>query len=315
MDLVATTVSSIAYVACNTTGLQITARTEYVWSALPSIEDVGRPSPGRTFFQTPIPGPSNYVAFGYAHYPLSARGHAYRNNYSLSTASANLKALLQYFPTGELADTPGRISVQGIPSCSNHPLYSSWIQSYCNSDDTVPVTWLYGGGLESSASFFPRVFQLTKSDPTVYFGFSNGTELPVQYDDTIVGTGPGWIDMGFPYNSPSANVTDAYLPAITDILQLMISSIRLDLGRILPNNPFLSVDIMNETIHNPFPNNIQQLGSASWPTTISQLVDPNLFSMFDMGSFSPENSTYINGEYQCRFWYRVGWGAFKFGSY
>lgn len=68
VDLEATTVEYIAYVACNSTGLQITAKTEYVWSILPSLEDRGQSSPGASFYNPSSGRPlaSDFVAYGYA---------------------------------------------------------------------------------------------------------------------------------------------------------------------------------------------------------------------------------------------------------
>lgn len=140
---------------------------------------------------------------------------------------------------------------------------------------------------------------------TDYFGFANGSELPAQYNDAILHSGQSWVALGFPYDSlQHPNLTSTYLPAITNSLQLLISAVRLDFGHILPNNPFLNMSVMNETLQDPFPPgippDIYQIGSLGDPENISEK------HMTDF--LSRNSSTYINGEYQCRFWYSVGWG-------
>lgn len=52
VDVIVTTITTVAYVACNTTDLQITAKAEYVWSNIPSLETTGLASPGGTFFNS-----------------------------------------------------------------------------------------------------------------------------------------------------------------------------------------------------------------------------------------------------------------------
>lgn len=143
---------------------------------------------------------------------------------------------------------------------------------------------------------------------SAYFGFANGTQLPTQWDQ-VQTTGPDWVNLGFPYDFHNITITDTYLPAITDILQLLISAVRLDVGRILPNNPFLNTTVMNQTLHNPFPDDIQTLpDNGDWPGTIGFLGNQDQTIGYHMENFLMGNSTYINGEYQCRFFYPIGWG-------
>lgn len=216
---------------------------------------------------------------------------------------------------------PGRISIQGLPSCSRHPEYSSFVSDYCNDDDNVPVTWLYGGGLECELEVFSLMLEclhrLSNVDVisilAVYFGFANGTELTRYHEDNQT-TGPYWINLGTPYDSPrhQANISQAYYPAITDALQLLNSCVRLDFGHILPNNPFLNMTMMNQTLQDPFPKELVDLVDGDWGTTLSGIGDEANFDGYRMSDFLKGNSTYINGEYQCRFWYSVGWGESSF---
>lgn len=71
---------------------------------------------------------------------------------------------------------------------------------------------------------------------------------------------------------------------------------------------------MNQTLENPYPVNIEVAGPGNWPATIRQLRDPANVAGFGMERFFSGNSTYINGEYQCRFWYRVGLCGFDLQS-
>lgn len=63
VDVTAPTVTSIAYVACNSSGLQITAKTEYVWSMLPTLLDVGLGSPGQTYFNESTAGWGHFMTY------------------------------------------------------------------------------------------------------------------------------------------------------------------------------------------------------------------------------------------------------------
>lgn len=94
----------------------------------------------------------------------------------------------------------------------------------------------------------------------------------------------------------------------------MISVVSLDLGHVLPNNPFLDSTIMTRTLEPPFPDGIQILGDGTWNTTISELSLPANVADFEAAGFSKGNSSYINGEYQCRFWYPIGWGESALGA-
>lgn len=159
---------------------------------------------------------------------------------------------------------------------------------------------------------FSYAFLLLTFDSAAYFGFSNGTRLPTQYDRSVQTTGPNWINLGSSYDFPNVTITDTYLPAITDVLQLLISAVRLDFGLILPNNPFLSATMMNRTLYNPFPDNIQYVGDdGDWPVIGRMLGDPAQTADYHMEDFLMGNSTYINGEYQCRFFYPISWGEFE----
>jgi hypothetical protein len=60
-DLTATTVTSIAYVACNSTDLRFTAETRFVYSKLPSLKDDGWDSPAQNFFNL-VDQPQKFVA-------------------------------------------------------------------------------------------------------------------------------------------------------------------------------------------------------------------------------------------------------------
>lgn len=66
---------------------------------------------------------------------------------------------------------------------------------------------------------------------------------------------------------------------------------------------------MNQTLQDPFPKDIQVTGIGSWSATLQPLI-PQINDT-DYESFIRSNITYINGEYQCRFWYPVGWGEFR----
>lgn len=53
---------------------------------------------------------------------------------------------------------------------------------------------------------------------------------------------------------------------------------------------------MNQTLQNPFPEDLAELVEGNWDTTLSNLVDPNNFEGYSMADFLQGNSTYINGK-------------------
>jgi len=64
--------------------------------------------------------------------------------------------------------------------------------------------------------------------------------------------------------------------------------------------------VMNGTLQNPFPENMD--GAASlWSNTIGTLGAPNNFAIMDVTVPSPNSSTYLNAEYLCRFSYPMTW--------
>lgn len=123
-------------------------------------------------------------------------------------------------------------------------------------------------------------------------------------------TGHFWVNQGFRYNSPRADLSGIYFPAITNILQLLISAIRLDMGLVLPNNVWLNASAMNDTLRNPFPEGLGMAGVNYWASTIQALSPPE-----DPPSYGFGDSGYIYAEYVCRFLYPIGWGEFGVNLY
>lgn len=148
VDPIATTVNNVVHVACNATGLQITAKTEYVWSLLPSLQDLSYLSPAEEFFEPMSDGnrrPREFVQLGYVGLLILLLVFPDIYYDRLATTSSNLIALVRAAVGSENA--PERISMQGLPSCSQLPMWSNYVSTYCNHSDVAPVTWLYGGGL------------------------------------------------------------------------------------------------------------------------------------------------------------------------
>lgn len=65
---------------------------------------------------------------------------------------------------------------------------------------------------------------------------------------------------------------------------------------------------MNQTLENPFPPGTR----ATDDLHIGILGEPFFPQTYHMADFMLGNSTYINGEYQCRFWYSIGWGELAY---
>lgn len=216
-------------------------------------------------------------------------------------------ALLQGFPE-ESSVVPGRIFVQGFPRSCSQRSYPYRAPPDCQEDHTVPVTWLYGGDAESEfASRSLWFLALTRS--IGYFGFANGTRLPETGSELTLNTGWNWVNLGLPYDTPALNVSATYLPSVTNILQLLISAIRLDFGIVLPNNPYLNMSVMTDTLQETMPTEgmRQQL--------IGRLGDPENIVAFEMDSFVSGLPAYLSAEYQCRFKYQKGWSESNIASF
>ena len=115
---------------------------------------------------------------------------------------------------------------------------------------------------------------------------------------------------------------------ITNAMQIFISGIRLDWGLILPNNPFLNMTVMSETLDSSatslskrefwsdlftlvvdaavaIMNWLETLYEPSW---LPDLTNSTNIETYGMDAFMHGNSTYLRAEYECQFRYRVGWG-------
>jgi hypothetical protein len=119
--------------------------------------------------------------------------------------------------------------------------------------------------------------------------------------------GDGWINVGMPYDTSSANISAAYLPAITNILQLLTSAVRLDMGLALPNNPYLVPSIANKTLPNPFPKDDAD-DSKTWGHEMDILSDPGNMAAYSLNVFLQGRPAFLNAEYLCRFLYPKYWG-------
>jgi hypothetical protein len=119
--------------------------------------------------------------------------------------------------------------------------------------------------------------------------------------------GDSWINLGMSYDEHGANNSATYLPAVTNIMQLLAAAVRLDMGLILPNNPYINTALMNETLHTPFPESLDPTGSR-WADALNGLGYPDNPATYSFNVFLGGKSAYLNAEYLCRFRYPIPWG-------
>lgn len=204
------------------------------------------------------------------------------------------------FQAEESQGSPSKISLQGIPGCSSP--YSTWSALYCSSDPTTPVTWLYGGPADGMSGLRQTSKDADQIGPA-YFGFGNGTQVPFLSTETN-STGEHWVNLGLSYDYPDAD--RVFFPAVTNIMQLFLSAVRLDYGLVLPNNPYLSTQLMNETLQNPFP--ARSPRSEDWSDILGGFTAEDPVNYYGFTEFEALNATYLDAEYVCRFRHPLPWG-------
>lgn len=124
-------------------------------------------------------------------------------------------------------------------------------------------------------------------------------------------TGEHWVNLGLDYDYPDAD--HVYFPAVTNVMELITSVIRLDFGLVLPNNPYLSTDVLNATLQNPFPASSPRF--QAWPDIVSGLLEDDPTENHGFNSFLLLNSTYLDVDYTCRFRQPLPWGMSTSSSF
>jgi len=134
-----------------------------------------------------------------------------------------------------------------------------------------------------------------------FLGYWNGTLLTTAVDGSY--NGLTWLSFNGATGVDASNQTLSYLPAVTNVLQLLISAIRLDWGVVLPNNPYVNKAAVNATLQNP-------LGAGNYDWSVIN----ELSAFYNGTSTDPwfanlvsDSPTYLNAQYLCRFSYRLGW--------
>lgn len=172
-DTGASMVTLIAYVACTVSDFSFVSKTSYVVSALPSLRgDDSAASPAQAMFSGNDSSitPRNYVSLVFV-ISLQSVFHLLNSPFRLSVLAGDLQNVVQASVI-ESDTFPARVAMEGVPSCSKHPNFSTYVSKFCENNDTIPVTIMYGGPatgaclshryIGSSTHLFYRVYGVRK---------------------------------------------------------------------------------------------------------------------------------------------------------